>query len=135
MKKLIADCGSTKINWCLLDGKDKVAQIFTTGMNALLMTEDEMAARIAQELMPNLQGYHVDEIYYYGAGIINDKIRQQVVNALQRNITTAQSVHVESPAWHASLAPAATAATTTARRWWTTCRRWATSWATKAAEP
>ena len=96
MKKLIADCGSTKINWCLLDGKDKVAQIFTTGMNALLMTEDEMAARIAQELMPNLQGYHVDEIYYYGAGIINDKIRQQVVNALQRNITTAQSVHVES---------------------------------------
>ena len=35
---LIADSGSTKIDWCLLNGKKKVAQIFTTGMNALLMT-------------------------------------------------------------------------------------------------
>ena len=39
---LIADCGSTKINWTLLNDKEKVAQIFTTGMNALLLTEEEM---------------------------------------------------------------------------------------------
>ena len=39
---LIADCGSTKIDWCLLNGTEKVAQIFTTGMNALLMTEEEI---------------------------------------------------------------------------------------------
>ncbi len=93
---LIADCGSTKINWCLLKDNEKVAQIFTTGMNALLMTEDEMAQRIADELMPNLQGYRVDEIHYYGAGIINDNIRQQVVNALKRNITTATTITVDS---------------------------------------
>ena len=41
---LIADCGSTKIDWCLLNGNEKVAQIFTTGMNALMMTEEEMTA-------------------------------------------------------------------------------------------
>ena len=43
---LIADCGSTKINWTLLNGKEKVAQIFTTGMNALLLTEEEMKEQI-----------------------------------------------------------------------------------------
>ena len=43
---LIADCGSTKIDWCLLNGNEKVAQIFTTGMNALMMTEEEMTATI-----------------------------------------------------------------------------------------
>ena len=25
---LIADCGSTKIDWCVLNGKEKVAQVF-----------------------------------------------------------------------------------------------------------
>ena len=72
---LIADCGSTKINWCLLKDDEKIAQIFTTGMNALLMTEDEMAQRIAELVaagakvvspsrpnrVPGLRGYpHAD---------------------------------------------------------------------------
>ena len=46
MMILIADCGSTKINWTLLNGKEKVAQIFTTGMNALLLTEEETRSTI-----------------------------------------------------------------------------------------
>ena len=93
---LIADCGSTKINWCLLNGNEKVAQIFTTGMNALLMTEEEMTARIKDELMPHLANYKIDEIYYYGAGIISDGIKQQVVNALKANISTAAKIEVDS---------------------------------------
>lgn len=93
---LIADCGSTKIQWCLLNAGEKMAQIFTTGMNALLMTEDEMAECIKTELMPNLQGYRVDEIYYYGAGVINDEIKNQVVNALKRNIDTAKTIEVNT---------------------------------------
>ncbi len=93
---LIADCGSTKIDWCLLNGKKKVAQIFTTGMNALLMTEEEMAECIMTELMPSLQGYEVTEIYYYGAGIISDKIKNQVVNALKRNMPNVTKIEVDS---------------------------------------
>ena len=54
---LIADCGSTKIDWCLLNGKEKVAQIFTTGMNALMLTQQEMQQRIHDELMPHLASY------------------------------------------------------------------------------
>ena len=37
---LIADCGSTKVDWCVLSEGKVVKQVFTTGMNALLMTED-----------------------------------------------------------------------------------------------
>ena len=93
---LIADCGSTKIDWCLLNGKEKVAQIFTTGMNALLMTEEEMSKRIAEELVPHIVNYDVTEIYYYGAGIISDQIKNQVVNALKANIPGAQKIEVDS---------------------------------------
>ena len=93
---LIADSGSTKIDWCLLNGNKKVAQIFTTGMNALLMTEEEMAECIMTELMPNLQGYEVTEIYYYGAGIISDKIKNQVINALKRNMPHVTKIEVNT---------------------------------------
>ena len=96
MMILIADCGSTKINWTLLNGKEKVAQIFTTGMNALLLTEEEMKEQIKRELMPHLTNYKVDEIYYYGAGIISDEIKQQVDNAQRANLPTAVKVEVAS---------------------------------------
>ncbi len=93
---LIADCGSTKIDWCLLNGKEKVAQIFTTGMNALLMTEEEMTACIKKELMPHISGYQVDEIHFYGAGIISDDIKSHVVNALKANMPHATNIEVET---------------------------------------
>ena len=93
---LIADSGSTKIDWCLLNGKKKVAQIFTTGMNALLMTEEEMAECIMNELMPSLRGYDVTEIYYYGAGIISEEIKNQVINALKRNMPHVNKIEVDT---------------------------------------
>lgn len=93
---LIADCGSTKIDWCLLKGDEKIAQIFTTGMNALLMTQEEMTECIKEELMPHINNYDVDEIYYYGAGIISDEIKSHVVNALKTCITTASRIEVAS---------------------------------------
>ena len=86
---LIADCGSTKIDWCLLNGNEKVAQIFTTGMNALMMTEEDMTATIKAELVPHISGYQIDEIYYYGAGILNEEVGSHVVNALKANIPSA----------------------------------------------
>ncbi len=93
---LIADCGSTKIDWCLLSGNEKVAQIFTTGMNALMLTQEEIAERIKKELMPHIVSYHVDEIYFYGAGIISDEIKDNVANALKANIPSATRIEVAS---------------------------------------
>ena len=95
---LIADCGSSKIDWCLLNGNEKVAQIFTTGMNALLLTQEEMTQRIHDELMPHLTSYDLKDvdIYYYGAGIINDEIKGHVVNALKANIPSAAGIEVAS---------------------------------------
>ena len=37
---LIADCGSTKIDWCVLADKKVEKQVFTLGMNCLLYTSD-----------------------------------------------------------------------------------------------
>ena len=51
---LIADCGSTKIDWCLLNNNKVEKQVFTLGVNAVMLTEEEMRQRFAEQLMPCL---------------------------------------------------------------------------------
>ncbi len=86
--KLIADCGSTKIDWCLTEDGKVVKQIFTSGMNAVMLTREEMAARIAQELMPELGDLAagISEIYFYGAGCISPEVCANVALAIKENI-------------------------------------------------
>lgn len=85
--KLIADCGSTKIDWCLIENGKVVKQVFTMGMNAVMLTEEEMAQRIADELMPELgTSEGIEEIYFYGAGCISDEVCANVANAIRKSI-------------------------------------------------
>lgn len=96
--KLIADCGSTKIDWCVLNGKKLEKQVFTCGMNAVMLTEEEMRGRIAQELMPEITAYasEIKEIYFYGAGCISAEVCGNVANALRANIPSAATIEVYS---------------------------------------
>lgn len=92
---LIADSGSTKIDWCVVNGNEVVAQVFTCGMNALMMTEEEMSTNIAIELMPQIKGYEIDEVYYYGAGCLFDHICDNVRRAIYKHIP-AKKIEVNS---------------------------------------
>lgn len=86
--KLIADCGSTKIDWCLVNDAKVVKQVFTCGMNAVMLTEEEMATRIANELKPELAGYipEIEAVYFYGAGCISPEVCANVANAIRASI-------------------------------------------------
>lgn len=83
---LIADSGSTKIDWCLVDEGKIVKQIFTCGMNALLLTEEEMELRIASELAPQIADHAIDEVYYYGAGCVCEDVCGNVRRAISKSI-------------------------------------------------
>lgn len=94
---LIADCGSTKIDWCLLNNDKVEKQVFTMGMNAVMLTEEEMRERIAAELMPELKGITgIEAIYFYGAGCISAEVCGNVARALRHNIPEAGTVEVYS---------------------------------------
>lgn len=84
--KLIADCGSTKIDWCIVDKSTTVKQFFTCGLNAVMLTEEEMAQRFASELKPEVAEYKIDEIYFYGAGCISDEVCGNVRNAIYKSV-------------------------------------------------
>lgn len=95
---LVADCGSTKIDWCILNESKLEKQIFTLGMNAVMLTEEEMRSRLATELVPEL-GELADsifEVYFYGAGCISPEVCGNVARAIKANIPAAVQIEVYS---------------------------------------
>ena len=84
--KLIADCGSTKIQWCAVENGKVVKEVFTPGMNAVMLTEEEMAARIGNELKPEVEGMTFDSIYFYGAGCISEEVCANVRRAIAAHV-------------------------------------------------
>lgn len=68
--KLIADCGATKGEWCLVNnGKKKI--IFTQGISPYFLSTAQIRDILLKELTPKLKKVQVDEVYYYGTGCAN----------------------------------------------------------------
>ena len=93
---LVADCGSSKIDWCLLNNGKVEKQVFTLGMNAVMLTEEEMRTRLADELAPEMAGYPIEEVYFYGAGCISPEVCGNVARAIQANIPDTKVVEVHT---------------------------------------
>ncbi len=83
---LIADCGSTKVEWCLVNAGVVEKSLYTSGINALLMTEVEIADSIGRELMPELAGVEISAVYFYGAGCISEETCGNVRRAIASHI-------------------------------------------------
>jgi len=65
---LIADSGSTKTHWCLVQQGEVVNEIRTDGINPFYQTDMEIIALLADQLIPKLENTDIDRIYFYGAG-------------------------------------------------------------------
>jgi len=49
---LIADSGSTKTHWCVIENTSIIKNIFTKGINPFYQSEDEIALEIELNLLP-----------------------------------------------------------------------------------
>lgn len=83
MAKLIADSGSTKCEWCLLDGGKK-KQVITQGISPYFLSEQQITELVSKELLPKIRNYSIDEIFYYGTGCASLPNRQLVKKALKK---------------------------------------------------
>jgi len=68
--KLIADSGSTKTEWCVLDGNKK-RMINTQGLSPYFLTGNQIKAVLEKELLPKIKNTSVTEIFFYGTGCSN----------------------------------------------------------------
>jgi len=65
---LIADSGSTKTHWCLIDGKVIIKEVFTKGINPFYQEQKDIEIDIEAHLIPTMTDYTIDKISFYGAG-------------------------------------------------------------------
>ena len=65
---LIADSGSTKTDWALVENGKAVKELRTKGMNPFQMSEEEIAEEVRTSLIEQMQTNEVDEVHFYGAG-------------------------------------------------------------------
>jgi glucosamine kinase len=70
MYVIIADSGSTKTDWILLQDSKIIKRIKTIGFNPYFQTKDQINLEILNHLKPLLSSYlhEVSEVNYYGTG-------------------------------------------------------------------
>lgn len=94
--KLIADAGSTKVEWTLLNNIGEVEKTFISeGLNALLANPDVMENAFTEVNSKLPEHFEVEEIHYYGAGCATETICSKV----KENIS---SVWLNADIWVAS---------------------------------
>ncbi|KAA6340594.1 hypothetical protein EZS27_011565, partial [termite gut metagenome] len=70
---LIADSGSTKTDWGVVEHGQLIRLIQTKGMNPYFQSEEEIGDEITGTLLPQLETNPFDAVYFYGAGCTAEK--------------------------------------------------------------
>lgn len=85
---LIADSGSTKTDWRLIDDNKNIHQFATQGINPYFTSSDEISLIIQNELLSQIQFPLVGtplSVFFYGAGCGSDSKKEIVRIALLKN--------------------------------------------------
>jgi len=92
-KVLIADSGSTKTHWCLMQDGQIVKEFNTSGINPIILKAEQIQDLLSEELNEEVLDSDIDEIFFYGAGIKNQEIAH-FMNVILKNHFGSQ--HIES---------------------------------------
>ncbi len=92
---LIADCGSTKTDWVLLDSDVIVSRTKTQGLNPTQQNSDEIFEILSKELTGEIDFDAPDTIYFYGAGCAYESANKRIQTALEHLFTT-KEIYINS---------------------------------------
>jgi glucosamine kinase len=81
--KLIADSGSTKAEWCLMDGK-KTKKFITQGLSPYFLNTEQIQKILEEELKAKMKQAEPDEVFFYGTGCSNPGNVTIVKKAIQK---------------------------------------------------
>ena len=92
--KMIADSGSTKTAWRLVDAEGNIQSVQTEGINPFYQESAEIVSTLKESLLPYIKG-RVSEVFFYGAGCANEEKCTLVKNAL-REVFPGSTIEVAS---------------------------------------
>lgn len=81
---LLADSGSTKTDWCVVEEGRIVRRFHTKGINPFFQSEEEVVKELENSLIPQLEGIAVSYVWFYGAGCAFPEKNAIVSRALSR---------------------------------------------------
>ncbi len=87
---VIADGGSTKTNWCLINESGRKIHFNTEGYNPYFAKQDYIENSLRTTLPDSLDPLKLDEVYYYGAGCSTDANKKIVADAMQKVFVNAK---------------------------------------------
>ena len=83
---LIADSGSTKTDWCLVENGKNILRFQTRGTNPFFQTEEEILEEIETGLLPGLKGVEPSSVHFYGAGCAFPEKNEIIRRAVSRQL-------------------------------------------------
>ena len=89
---LIADSGSTKTDWCVIERGRSLLRFQTRGMNPFFQTEEEMGKEIESGLLPALKDLTPSAVYFYGAGCAFPEKNEMIRRAINRYLPVSVEV-------------------------------------------
>lgn len=79
---LLADGGSTSVDWRLVDGEKEIFKVSTKGANPFFRTSEDISEELKEVLMPNINGSKIESVHFFGAGCAfpekNEIVRQAI---------------------------------------------------------
>lgn len=81
--QLIADSGSTKVDWRAIHSDGSVQKITTAGINPFFQSEEQIIYELEQHLLPDISAT-VKEIHFYGAGVASPEKIQVLQNCFRK---------------------------------------------------
>jgi N-acetylglucosamine kinase-like BadF-type ATPase len=92
---LIADSGSTKTDWCVVDGEE-IKMCRTSGTNPVFQMGEEIEKVLTEELLPQIGDEAPDAVYFYGAGCGSDDKIKSVRCAIADTLKVKGEIEVAS---------------------------------------
>lgn len=81
---LLADSGSSKTDWVILEGNKVLHRFQTIGINPYFWTYEQIEEEIWANVAPQVGDTHVQNIYFYGAGCSNEDKKNVLRAALKQ---------------------------------------------------
>ncbi|WP_306642668.1 N-acetylglucosamine kinase [Sanyastnella coralliicola] len=91
---LIADSGSTKTDWRLIDREGNIHQAQTIGLNPYFVSDDQFLQTLRVGPLKLFTAAEVREVYFYGSGLGSARLVDQVKRLLAEVYRLA-TIHVE----------------------------------------
>ncbi len=91
---LIADSGSTKTSWAIIENENETRYFDTSGFNPYIQIAGQISKTIIDEVLPKVNG-KVNSIFFYGAGCSTVENRNAMRNALFHSFKKIHQADIE----------------------------------------